>query len=252
LSRDNAVEWVRAYEAEPDTDEGLFDLVMARLSDIATFLRAHRFSYSGVFANLKGERAVRERYFQLWLAAELQHRSARRYEVVREEEEYAEKRPDLRAHLTTINPTSIELKIAESWTLPELRTALSVQLVGQYMGEVSSQHGVLVLCTTRHQKTWRGPNREVLRLDDAVELLRADAETLLQAGPRNVRRLAIVVLDFRGPLPASRKVRRRRPRAKPRAKKPDVQAPARKRPPGRSIKEPGKKAKKSPRRGRRR
>lgn len=118
---------------------------MARLSDIATFLRAHRFSYAGVFSNPKGKRAVREHYFQLWLAAELQHRSARRYEIVREEEEYAEKRPDLRAHLTPINPTSIELKIAESWSLPELRSALSAQLVGQYMGEVSSQHGVLVV-----------------------------------------------------------------------------------------------------------
>lgn len=80
----------------------------------------------------------------------------------------------------------------------------------------------------------------------------ADAETLLQAGSRNVRRFAIVVLDFRGPPPASRKVRKRRPRAKPHAKKPDAQAATRKRPPGRSIKEPGKKAKKSPRGGRRR
>ena len=78
LSRDNAVEWVRGYEVEPNTDDGLFEFVMARLSDVATFLRVHRFSYAGVFANVKGERAVRERYFQLWLAAELQHRAARR------------------------------------------------------------------------------------------------------------------------------------------------------------------------------
>ncbi len=143
MSRLEAVRWVRECEADPSTASGLFELVKARIADIATFLRAHPFSYSGLFSDrgssgTKDDKQAEERFFQLWLAAELEARSAARYRVIREEEERAQKRPDMRAHVPSATPTSVELKVAESWSVAELRKALADQLVGQYMGEVSS------------------------------------------------------------------------------------------------------------------
>jgi hypothetical protein len=230
MPRPIAVQWVRDCEADPTTEDGLYELTLARLTDIATFLRDHRFSYRDVFANFEGAKAVRERYFQLWLAAELHARSARRYNVVREEEEREQKRPDLRTHVTGLRPTSLELKVAESWNLAELRAALATQLVGQYMGEVNSQHGILVVCATRHRATWNEPGGPKLQLDDVVAMLEAEARSLAESQVRDIRRLAIVVLDFRGPLSRSNSggnTRGKRPRKKP-AKKTDGKKPAKK------------------------
>lgn len=198
MSRDNAIQWMRGCEAKPTTDDGLFDIVLARLTDIATFLRASPFTYRDVFAGMGGPGPVEERYFQLWLASELQNRRARRYEIIREEEERNQKKPDMRAHVTTLRPTSIEVKVAESWSLRELRDALKFQLVGQYMGEISSHHGILVLCATRHNRTWTDSRGRRLRFDDLVDLLRADAEALIEERNREVRKLEVFVLDFRG------------------------------------------------------
>jgi hypothetical protein len=174
MTRADAVAWVRDHVATPSTERGLFAIALARLSSIGTFLGADRHSYGDLFVRTDGaERSpVDERFFQLWLASELRHRSAHQYSVVREEEDAQRKKPDLRLYAADLLPTSIELKVLERWTEDQLVAALESQLVGQYMHTVNSRFGVLVLCSIAGQtKDGVDAQRMVVRLKDLARKL---------------------------------------------------------------------------------
>jgi hypothetical protein len=90
LSRTDAVNWTRTHEITATSEAALFEIVRARLDNIAMFLRHDRHSYRTLF--YRGDEPVVEREFQLWLASELASRSAGQYNVVREEEDAEKKR----------------------------------------------------------------------------------------------------------------------------------------------------------------
>jgi len=210
----DAQAWLDSLDVDASTDHGLFALVLAKLSDIDSFLTEDMRSYRGVFMREVGPAGattfgpVVERFFQLWVAAELQARSSRAYSVVREEENAAGNAPDVTVHAPRLLPVSIEIKVAESWTVPDLQAALSTQLVGQYMSNGRSTHGILVVCACVRGRQWE-PEGTALAIEDVVRDLRARAATILEART-DLRRLEVVLLDFRdGDIPTPRPRRRR-------------------------------------------
>jgi hypothetical protein len=78
------------------------------------------------------------------------------YRVGREGEVVDKKKPDIRILATAGDGiVSIEVKIAEAWTLSQLEDALSNQLVGQYLRARGAKYGILLLVQQkRPSKLW--------------------------------------------------------------------------------------------------
>ena len=93
-----------------------------RLADINHDLHHGDFAQGRTVKALGDERAV-----QRWVANELRNLQGRAYSVEREPHVVEEKEPDIRLRArTTDTSLPIEIKVAESWTLPKLEDALSV------------------------------------------------------------------------------------------------------------------------------
>ena len=91
-----------------------------------------------------------EKEVQKWVADRLRLKQGRSFSVEREPHVVDEKEPDvrIRAKATDAN-VSMEIKVAESWSLTELDNALEVQLCGRYLRSDQGRYGVLLLV---HQK----------------------------------------------------------------------------------------------------
>ena len=122
----------RALEQECDTAPAtpldLQRVALFRISDIQHDAINHDFAQGGTLKALPNETAV-----QNWVASEFNFRKGRAYSVERESHVVDEKAPDFRLR-SNISSASlpIEVKIAERWTLAQLESALSNQLVGLY------------------------------------------------------------------------------------------------------------------------
>lgn len=75
------------------------------------------------------------------------------YSTVREPEVNNCNKPDLQVWEKSwcIN---IECKIADSWTLNQLISALTDQLVGKYLKHQNNRYGILLLADMQGNKTW--------------------------------------------------------------------------------------------------
>ncbi|HEX3521961.1 MAG TPA: hypothetical protein VHT52_07730 [Stellaceae bacterium] len=96
---------------------------------------------------------------QNWIADRLRLKQGQAYSVEREPHVAGEKEPDVRLRAkATDTSVAIEIKVAESWSIPELETALSEQLCGRYLRARDAHHGILLLV---HQDArpqgWRDP-----------------------------------------------------------------------------------------------
>ena len=87
-----------------------------------------------------------EKEVQKWAADRLRLKQGRSFSVEREPHVVDEKEPDvrIRAKATDAN-VSMEIKVAESWSLTELDDALEVQLCGRYLRSDQGRYGVLLL-----------------------------------------------------------------------------------------------------------
>ena len=102
------------------------------------------------------------------------------YSIEREPHVAEEKEPDLRFRAKASDANvATEIKVAESWTLPQLEDALVKQLCGQYLRAQGSREGILLLV---HQmprpKGWELPDGTFLNFEAVVERLRASAEKI--------------------------------------------------------------------------
>ena len=93
------------------------------------------------------------------LASRLHERANGAYTIVREDEVIDGKKPDIRlATIGTDQKVAIEVKVADKWTVNQLRAALYGQLRSQYLRHSSCRAGCLLL-TYRGRKSWWGSSR---------------------------------------------------------------------------------------------
>ena len=165
----------RQFEASPKTAQELQLLVLRRLEDMQHELIHGDFQQGKTLCLLPKEVDV-----QNWMADRLKQVGRDVYSVVRESHVAEEKEPDLRfiANVSNVSvPT--EIKVIESWTLPELEAALINQLCRQYLRAQDARHGVLLLV---HQKPrprgWRLANKKFVKVDGLVRHLREMAANI--------------------------------------------------------------------------
>src|SRR5439155_3284354 len=116
-----------------------------------------------------------------WLRRKLNETARGRY-VVPPEWEIVGGRPDLRLVIPHAPPVSLELKIADNWTLQDLIGGLEHQLVGIYMRDFHARYGIYLLALFNCQREWL-PLEEGPRIDSSqlVSILRERMKDILDA-----------------------------------------------------------------------
>ncbi|TPG15362.1 DUF1134 domain-containing protein [Sphingomonas oligophenolica] len=115
-----------------------------------------------------------------------------------QEEELADaKRPDLRVHGTGFDaPVPIEIKLAERWTGPRLVERLENQLCGDYLRDVRSGRGVMLLYHRKADRHWSMPDgTKAMTLDELVAALRRHWSAISQRYP-GVEEIEVIGIDL--------------------------------------------------------
>jgi hypothetical protein len=136
------------YEREPQTDGDLFRLALGRLRDLKQLVEVGEDSPRKEVHAEDNEAGFRD-----WLRRRLNESTRGRF-VVAPEWEIVGGRPDLRVVIPGVAPVSIELKIADNWTLPELIDGLEKQLVGAYLRDDRARFGLYVLALFNRKRLW--------------------------------------------------------------------------------------------------
>ncbi|MGK3999297.1 NACHT domain-containing protein [Sorangium sp. So ce1024] len=176
------------------TTADLFEITLDVLDDIRHHIEQDDDSPRATYC--RGD--LDESHFQILLRKELEGRANGRYTVAREDELADGTRPDLRIRSNDLGPISVEVKIADCWTLTALETALEKQLVGQYMKDASARHGVLLLVHSRNRTKWGVAASRVVGFDALVQHLNAQANNL-RTQRTDIESLAVVGINFRQP-----------------------------------------------------
>ena len=141
-------------EAPPRTAKDLQSVALRRLDDMQHDLLHGDFSQGATLKAQQNETAV-----QNWIADRLRLKQGQAYSVEREPHVAGEKEPDVRLRAKATDASvAIEIKVAESWSIPQLEAALSEQLCTRYLRARDARHGILLLV---HQDArpqgWRDP-----------------------------------------------------------------------------------------------
>lgn len=195
LSVEEAVALVYSLVLQPRTSADLFDIALSRLEDIRLYLADGEFSVRSLYNPKEGH--ILEEPVQNLLAQQLEEGRRTQYTVSREPEVTRKKKPDIRlAHPSCEGPVTIEIKIAERWTIAQLEAAIRDQLIGQYMRDNNSRYGVLVLCSSGPPKPWKhATSGQTFGFAELLEHLCRFAEDLVRHR-LTVSGLRVVAIDF--------------------------------------------------------
>lgn len=183
------------YEAPPSDRDGLFAVMVDRLDDLERDLAHHDFT------NRRTWRSITEEIeMQRSLALRFEEAARGAYTVSREAEVADRKEPDIRlAAVQGHQKASIEVKIADSWTVAELELALTSQLVGQYLRHEDSKAGCLLLTYNGTKGYWEHPDTGAhLRFGDLIEYLAGRARAIEEQMNHNVR-IVVYGIDLTDP-----------------------------------------------------
>ena len=183
----DVVQVEREQDIVPRTGDQLFAFTVRRLDGIARDLVDADFSDGPLLALLDrppdtDEAAwprEREKVIQAWAAKQLRDRARERYSVFREAEVADQKEPDILVSGRDGCPAevAVEIKIADDWSMRQLKDALLVQLCEQYLRPKDRRHGVLLLVHLDPDRSWHGPEGgDSMTFDDLVLRLAALAE----------------------------------------------------------------------------
>lgn len=203
----------------PRTSLDLQRLAVARIDDLQQDLIYGDFGQGLIVARFENEVDA-----QRWLAHELHSKSGRSYSVIRERHVANEKEPDI----TLVNSNSgakvsIEIKIAEKgWSLKDLESALTVQLMDRYLREKDAQCGILLLvhCRARAQG-WKAADGKFLSFPEIVNHLRKLAASI-SAGDSAGPQMQVCAIDVSSIDIASKAAKR--PGGKPKVKSKTIQS----------------------------
>lgn len=182
-------------EAPPHDRYGLFRLMMDRLDELSHDMADDDFSDRRTLQTITEEIEM-----QRTVAQRLRAKATGAYVVTREDEVADRKEPDIRLACVRGNQKAvIEIKIADSWSLKQLETALREQLVEQYLRHETSRAGCLMLTYHGRKKHWKHPETGArLGFCDAVDYLAAIAKTIEHDMAHEVC-LAVHALDLTDP-----------------------------------------------------
>jgi hypothetical protein len=177
---DEAARVEQQFERPPVTGKELQVVALQRLEDMQHDLIHGDFQQGTTLSALSNEPAV-----QNWMADRLRHVQGNAYSIEREPHVAQEKEPDLRFRGKASDANvATEIKVVESWTLPQLEEALVNQLCGQYLRAQDGREGILLLV---HQaprpKGWELPDGTYLSFEAVVQRLRTLAEDIRNASP---------------------------------------------------------------------
>lgn len=195
------------FERRPVTGRELQLVALQRLEDLQHELLHGDFQQGTTLSALPNEPAV-----QNWMADRLRHVQGNAYSIEREPHVAEEKEPDLRFRAKASDASvATEIKIAESWTLPQLEDALVKQLCGQYLRAQGGREGLLLLVhQAPRQKGWELPDGTYLDFAAVVQRLRDLASTIRGESPAGPQP-EICVVDVSG---CAKQLERRKPASK--------------------------------------
>ena len=173
-----AVEFERTAGTEPRTTRDLQMLALSRIADMQHDLVHDDYQQGETLAGLPSENTV-----QRWFGDRMDLKKGRSFSVGRENHVADEKEPDVRlvAKATDAN-VPIEIKVAESWALRQLESALVDQLCGKYLRDRQTRHGILLLVHQMPRPVgWEAENGVMLTFQQVVERLRAKAAEIAGA-----------------------------------------------------------------------
>ena len=182
------------YEREPQTDADLFRIGLRRLADLKSWVETGEDSPRDEVNPEKNEAG-----FRIWLQRRLNEKARGRYVVPAEWEIDGRARPDLRLVIPSASPVSLELKIADKWTLQELLDGLEKQLVGTYLRDRRARNGVYVLALFNRDRKWEsldGGRR--INCDEMLAILIARARDILRVRA-DIAGLEVVLIHFSPP-----------------------------------------------------
>lgn len=185
-------EFADALERTPANHRELWDLTVSRLLDLKASLEEGDDSISPLLMRAEDETELRN--FTGWWCREHSHG---RYSIPQEEELADAKRPDLRVHGAGFDaPVPVEIKLAERWTGPRLLERLENQLCGDYLRDVRSGRGVMLLYHRDADRKWAMPDgTKATTLDELVTALRRHWLAISERYP-GVDEIEIVGLDL--------------------------------------------------------
>lgn len=177
----------------PRSEADLFDIALSRLDDLKINIEDGDESMAGLLLALSEETEVR-----VFFASQLRQLSRSFYTVGSEEELADATRTDIRVNAPQVSsPVPIELKIADRWSLAQLRERMENQLIGQYMR--ISRYGIFLVVHDGRKEghRWRDDkqNRRYLSFSELTETLKKDATVLARKYPV-VSGLEVVGIDF--------------------------------------------------------
>jgi hypothetical protein len=179
------------YETDPKNDRELFSIVFNRLTDIKRDIENSDNSLREE-VQVGSEEAVLRRFIH----RKLNERSRKRYTMPQEGEVDLEERPDLRAEHPKTAPVPLEVKWANKWTVEKLLEGLEAQLVGKYLRDHKSRHGIYVLgMDGRRKETWIYVGKN-LSFAEVVELIQRRA-TELSTNREQLDEVRVIGIDFR-------------------------------------------------------
>jgi len=184
------------FENDPQTDTELSRIVVRRLGDIK-----HDVERADVSIREDLHPDDDEARFRRWLMQELRTRARGGYTASQEEEVDRQQRPDVRIWNPRVSggPISIEIKLADRWTGPQLLERLENQLIGQYMRDANARHGIYVLGIVGERSFWVMPGRKQrLTFVDLISILQERASTIV-TGRRDLVEVRVIGIDFRTP-----------------------------------------------------
>jgi len=185
------------FEKKPETQRELHDIVLYRIDDIFDDWETGDYSSK---ATLRQEHVKRadETVVQLALANELKQRRHGVYTLEREPEIINAKKPDIRINSDAVNcGIPIEIKVADSWSLRELKEAIKDQLIGLYMRSKDERYGVLALTYHGKKQRWRHETKgqKSMNIGQLSFYLQAYANELVKTDG-NLERIEVVTVDL--------------------------------------------------------
>jgi hypothetical protein len=153
----------------------LYRAVQSTIADIRFDLENADSSSLLVLKKLNSKEANEDALAQ-YLIEQLRLRSKSRFHVNKESEVKDDKRPDIVISSTSSAfEVAIEVKQADSWTLPELVEALEVQLAEDYLKPESRRYGILFLAD-HGRKGWNSlVDNKSIGFDEVLKVLVAGA-----------------------------------------------------------------------------
>lgn len=182
--------FANTFETEPKTDADLFQIGVRRLLEIKRWVE-------------KGEKSPRkevnpehkESGFRDWLERKMNEKSNNRFTVV-PEWEIVGGRPDLRLVIPGVTPVSLELKIADNWTLDVLLDGLDKQLIGKYLHDDKARYGIYVLALFNPDWKRRSFDRKNWVYNDEILAILQERLREKLADRVDIEKVEIVLINF--------------------------------------------------------